>query len=206
MKSKISLNLIEEGFVLYSIWKVNKYHDNGNINILELNVNKDLIKKYSKLFPLTKETKKCGSFEYRYCKHKCMKIIADNDFLNHDNFNSVLFYSEFNFVKELVQYGIQEASKEIEKYRKRCIKQSKGEKPKHTQCKLNSSGKCLCPINKITHKGLIRTKSIGLGVEPITKIPRISSLDVVKDKVTTVKNKSDKHILYVPGWTLDDDK
>jgi hypothetical protein len=45
-----------------------------------------------------------------------------------------------------------------------------------------------------------------LGVESKIKIPRVSSMDVRKDDVTTLKRKLDNHIIYVPGWAFDDKK
>jgi hypothetical protein len=206
MKPKIAQKLIEEGFVLYTLWKSIKYHDFSDFRILELAVNREFISKYFKLFPLTKDSKKCGSFEYKYCKYTCKSVLADNDYFNHDNFSIVMFYSDFKFVDELVSNGVDAAKIEIQKYRKSCFKKYRQQNPKHTQCKLKLNDKCLCQSMYIKYEGLSRTKQIGLGVESKIKIPRVSSMDVRKDDVTTLKRKLDNHIIYVPGWAFDDKK
>jgi hypothetical protein len=122
MKPKTAQKFIEEGFVLYTLWKSIKYNDFSDFRILELAVNRELISKYFKLFPLTKDSKKCGSFEYKYCKYTCKSVLADNDYFNHDNFSIVMFYSDFKFVDELVSNGVDAAKIEIKSIEKVALK------------------------------------------------------------------------------------
>ena len=42
----------------------------------------------------------------------------------------------------------------------------------------------------------------GFGLDPMFKAKPIKRLDVVIDENTSSDSKYDKHILYVPGWSL----
>ncbi|ENM5907638.1 hypothetical protein LPR20_003843, partial [Vibrio mimicus] len=44
--------------------------------------------------------------------------------------------------------------------------------------------------------------TIGLGIEPVTVIPKVKSMEVVIDSHTTLNESPEKHILYVAGFSL----
>ena len=206
MKLSLPQHLVEEGYVLYSIWKAVRYYDIGSFNKLELAVSRELIAKYYSLFPIYKVTKNCGSYEYKYCRHKCAKILKDNSFLNHDDFESVLFHSKFEFINKLVAVGINRARIEIERFRKSCLNKYKNLKPEHTRCKLTKQDICRCRAKIPKYVDYVKPQQIGHGIESIVKLPRVKAVDVVKDEHTTTKRKAEKHILYAAGWTLTDSK
>ncbi|WP_419571267.1 hypothetical protein [Rheinheimera sp.] len=206
MKLSIPQHLLEEGYVLYSLWKAVKYRDIGCFNNLELAVRRELIAKYYRLFPVYKVTKSCGSYEYKYCRYKCAQILKDNSFLNHDDFESVLIHSNLDSFNKIVADGDSHARIEIERFRTSCFKKYKNQMPEHTRCKLTKQDKCQCRAKISKYLDFAKPKQIGFGIESRVKLPRVKAVDVVKDEHTTAKGKVEKHILYAAGWTLTDSK
>lgn len=193
--------------MLYSAWQAVRRYNINDFDVLELSVDRKIIARYFSLFPLERISKNCGSYEYKYCRYSCVAISKKNPFLNHDNFENVLFYAPFDFVNELVKIGVGQAKREIEQFRRAVIKIYLNQKPKHVLCKLKATEKCVCRTKKHTKQpGFIKPVQIGLGVETKVKIPRVKASDVVKDEHTTVSKKQDKHILYAAGWILSDSK
>ena len=193
--------------MLYSAWQAVRGNNVSDFDVIELSVDRKIISRYFKLFPLERVSKICGSYEYKYCRYSCVAISKANPFLNHDNFENVLFYAPFDFVHELGKVGVGQAKREIENYRRNCIRIHLNQKPKHVLCKLKATEKCVCRKKKQAKQpNLIKPVQIGLGIETKVRIPRVKASDVVIDEHTTVSNKQDKHILYAAGWTLSDPK
>lgn len=214
MRYSTSRKLLEEGFLLFLFWRSAKHHDESCFDTLEFALRNDLIflkrdfiKENISLFPFIKNTKKCGSYEYMFQKEHADYILEVYTFLNFDRFETVLLESNtvfnINFGPDLQKYQI-----EIEDFSKVICDKYKNRKPEHTKCKshLALQENCQCPEKIPEEKDLYKPKKIGLSTESTVKIQRIRVEDVKKDIQTTNKNKTDKSILYVPGWSLKYDK
>jgi hypothetical protein len=201
-KYSIPIDLLEEGFVLYSAWKMVKYYDTRCLSVLELSVKRKHIARHFALFPVEKISKKCGSYEYRYCRYQNASIRENNKFLEYDSFEYVLCYAPFDFINELVKVGIGQARLEIERFRRHCIRTYGNQKPKHSLCNLKPKEKCRCTVKLKKYPEIVKPVQIGFGLESKVKIPRVRSSDVVKDPHTTAAKEQDKHILYAAGWSL----
>ncbi len=76
-------------------------------------------------------------------------------------------------------------------------------KRKHTR---KPKRKKRIPLQKPTLKEVIESRknlpTIGLGLEPVTVIPKVKSEEVVVDSHTTQTDLHEKHILYAAGWSM----
>ena len=188
--------------MLYSVWRMVKHYDKFCLSVLEFSVERKKIARYFDLIPVKKITKKCGSYEYRYCRYKNDSISKNNKFLNYDSFEQVLFYAPFDFVNDLVKVGIEQARLEIERFRRYCNRTYHNQKPQHSLCNLKPNEKCRCAIKVMNYPEIVKPVQIGFGLESKVKIPRVRTSDVVKDAHTTATKEQDKHILYAAGWSL----
>ncbi|WP_261883835.1 hypothetical protein [Vibrio pelagius] len=82
-------------------------------------------------------------------------------------------------------------------------KKEQKSKRKHTR---KPKRKKRTPLQKPTLKEVIESRknlpTIGLGLEPVTVIPKVKSEEVVVDSHTTQTDLHEKHILYAAGWSM----
>lgn len=72
--------------------------------------------------------------------------------------------------------------------------------PQDTYCNI-SLGKCKCSLREQLEALPFRPDSIGLGIDPVTNIPRIQSHEIKIDKITSPSAQNNHH-LYAMGWSL----